>query len=69
MRFAEHGSVVSLENMTTSVFLDGRHDVDTYGRILARLSRMALSVGESRDFLARLASEHDRPKEGHDDRA
>ncbi|HEV2784473.1 MAG TPA: helix-turn-helix transcriptional regulator [Actinophytocola sp.] len=69
MRYAEHGPVVYLETFTTSIFLDGRADIETYGRILARISRLALSVGESRDFLAQLASEHDQPEEERDDRA
>jgi transcriptional regulator with XRE-family HTH domain len=69
MRYAAHGPVVYLENQTTSLFLEGHADVDTYRRILARLAEIALDEGQSREFLAHLANEQDRPEEGHDDRA
>lgn len=69
MRFHEHRPVVCLENITTSLFVESPEDVDAYRRILARLAEIALDEGQSRDFLASLANDHDQPEEADDDRA
>ena len=69
MRYAEHRPVAYAESHTASVFLEGPEDVAVYGATLDRLAALALDGGQSREFLARLASEYDPPEEGNDEHA
>ncbi|MBA0127718.1 helix-turn-helix domain-containing protein [Haloechinothrix sp. YIM 98757] len=64
MRYDEHQPVVYVENETASVFLETPEDISTYRRILARLAEVALDEGQSREWLAELASEYDRAEDG-----
>ncbi|MBC6448973.1 helix-turn-helix domain-containing protein [Actinokineospora xionganensis] len=57
---AEYRSVVYVEQLGASTFLDGP-PVEMYQRVLASLATDALSEEESRSLLARLASDYDRP--------
>lgn len=69
MRYSQHGPVVYVENQTTSLFLEGRTHVEPYREILVALAEVALDGGQSRQLLATLASDYDRPEEGHDVRS
>lgn len=60
-RFAGHGPVVHLEGLTSSEFVEDRSAVTTFQAVLNRLGEVALSGGQSRDFLAQLASDYERP--------
>ncbi|SNR56320.1 Helix-turn-helix domain-containing protein [Haloechinothrix alba] len=64
MQDAEHRPMVYVENETASLFLESPEDVSTYRRILARLAELALDEGQSRAWLAELASEYDRAEDG-----
>ncbi|QWF80086.1 helix-turn-helix domain-containing protein [Amycolatopsis sp. CA-230715] len=64
LRFAEHRPVVYVENQTTSLFLEKPEDLDVYRQRLSRVAGFALDGGESREWLARLASEYHRAKDG-----
>jgi transcriptional regulator with XRE-family HTH domain len=56
----EHNPVIYVEHLTTSLFLEDRDDMLAYRRQLDRLTVVALDEGQSREFLAHLASEYDR---------
>jgi transcriptional regulator with XRE-family HTH domain len=62
----ENNPVIYVEHLTTSLFLEGREDMLAYRRRLDRLTELALNEGESREFLANLASEYEREVGGHD---
>ncbi|GAA1952500.1 helix-turn-helix transcriptional regulator [Amycolatopsis minnesotensis] len=63
MRFAEHRPVVYVENQTASLFLEKSEDLDVYRQRLSRVAEFALDGGESREWLARLASEYNYAKD------
>jgi hypothetical protein len=50
--------------LTASLFLEGKDNVAAYRRVLDRLMGLAFDEGQSREFLAALASEYDRLEEG-----
>jgi transcriptional regulator with XRE-family HTH domain len=58
--------VVYLTNDVASMFLDQPECVARYRHMLATLASVALNEGESRTWLAQLASDHDRPREDRD---
>lgn len=66
MGYADHGAVVNVEQESASVFLDSSEHVDHFRRVLARLDHAALDEGQSRQFLAELASEFERAEDGPD---
>lgn len=66
MDFAEHAPVIYLEMLSSSIFLEKPADITIYRDVLARLDREALDAGESRQLLARLASDFDKPEDGPD---
>jgi transcriptional regulator with XRE-family HTH domain len=66
MGFATHGPVVYVETLTKSVFLEKPADVASYQQVLKRLDQAALDAGQSRQRLAHLASEFDKPEDGPD---
>jgi transcriptional regulator with XRE-family HTH domain len=67
MGFATHAPVVYVEILTNSVFLEKPSDVQIYHDVLKRLDRAALDAGQSRQLLAQLASEFDKPEDGPDE--
>jgi transcriptional regulator with XRE-family HTH domain len=67
MEYADHRPVACVENHTSSLFLEERKDVAAYRATLDRLAELALDGGQSREFLASLANEYDRPEEGSDE--
>lgn len=58
----EHNPVIYTEHLTSSLFLEGRENVVAYRQMLDRLNVLALDEEQSREFLATLASEYDRPE-------
>lgn len=69
MTYPKAQPVVYVENEVASLFLDGSAYVGRYRQILSRLADVALDKEESRSWLAQRASDHDRPREDHDDHA
>ena len=61
--------VVYLEHDMASLTIDSKACTDWYRDVLEKLASVALNEGESRSWLADLASEHDRPREDHDELA
>jgi hypothetical protein len=66
MGYQAHGPVVFVECLTTSLFLEKPRDLQAYKEVLSRLDRDGLGAGQSREWLANLASEFDKPKGGPD---
>lgn len=62
----DHNPVIYVEHLTTSLFLESPFDRMAYRDRLNQLSALALDEGQSRAFLANLASEYDH-EEGDDD--
>jgi transcriptional regulator with XRE-family HTH domain len=60
MDFARHNAVVNLEHKLSSVFLERPDEVALFRREADRLEALSLSPDESLDFVARVATEHDR---------
>jgi hypothetical protein len=69
MEYRTHKPVVYLEFLTQSLFLEKPEHIDSYRESLSLLDRVALDTGESREWLARLASDFDQPEDGTDDEA
>lgn len=65
----EYNPVVYVENVTTSLFLEGREELSAYRSMVNRLTKLALDTEESGEFLASLASDYDREEGAHDPRA
>ena len=63
LRYNSHQPLVYVES---GLFLDNEQHVANYQRKLTRLSTVALSRGESREKLAEMASEVDRPEDSPD---
>lgn len=62
MEYADHPPVAYVENQTHALFLEDRADIKLYRGILAKLKRVTLDRGQSRDLLAHLANEYDVPE-------
>lgn len=60
MAHREHNPVIYTEHLTTSLFLETPEDTRLYRRTLDRLAALALDEGQSREFLATLATEYER---------
>jgi transcriptional regulator with XRE-family HTH domain len=67
MKYLKAKQVIYLEHHVASLFLDSSECVTPYREVLTRLASAALSEGQSRAWLAQLASEFDRPLEEHND--
>jgi transcriptional regulator with XRE-family HTH domain len=65
MEYADHRPVTYLETPTSSLFLEEPQEIGIYRTALHRLASIALDGEQSREFLARLASEYDPPEEGN----
>jgi transcriptional regulator with XRE-family HTH domain len=59
-RYQEDPPVVYVQHETTSEFLENEDEMDTYRSILNRVAKVALDGAQSREFLARLASDYER---------
>ena len=64
--FAHHPPLVYLDGPTTGVFLEDREYVDDYRALLPTIANIALNEGQSREWLADLASEYDRGRANPD---
>lgn len=62
MSYGEHKPLVYVESQTASLFLEDAADVSVYRNMLSKLAATALDGGQSRAWLAALASEYDRPE-------
>jgi hypothetical protein len=58
--YPEGQPVVFLEHETTSEFLESREDLASYRAVLNRVARVALDEGQSREFIARVASDYEQ---------
>ncbi|RZS44424.1 helix-turn-helix protein [Herbihabitans rhizosphaerae] len=56
-------SVVSVDTLTTTLFIDRKRAVAGHRDALRQVESIALDQGESRSWLANLANEFDRPRE------
>ncbi|SFQ50426.1 Helix-turn-helix domain-containing protein [Amycolatopsis arida] len=61
MSFAAHGSLLYTDTLVAGLFVENREDIATSRALLGRLAQDALDERQSREFLARLASEYDQP--------
>ncbi|MGH3435809.1 MAG: helix-turn-helix domain-containing protein [Sciscionella sp.] len=68
MEFAEFKPVVYIDSETSSLFLEEPEEIAAYRRILAGLADSALDEGQSRELIARLATELYAEGEGDDER-
>jgi hypothetical protein len=59
MEFYQEKPVVYVENETSSLFLEDQQHIDSYRQVLRQLHTVALDEGESREWLAGLASGYD----------
>jgi transcriptional regulator with XRE-family HTH domain len=64
LRYSDHDPLVYLGGV--GLFLEHRDQMTRYEEKLTRLSEVALGRGESREMLAALASEFDRPEDSLD---
>jgi transcriptional regulator with XRE-family HTH domain len=69
MSFNELDPVVFVETDTSSLFLEKRETLAAYRRIEANLATVALDERQSREWLARLATDLGGPREEHDEHA
>ncbi|MPZ80428.1 MAG: helix-turn-helix domain-containing protein [Actinophytocola sp.] len=58
--FRDHQPLVYLDGIATGFFLEDRDYVDQYRELLPELDAIAMGEGQSREFAAALADEHDR---------
>lgn len=63
MEFPEHPAVVYEETFSAGLFVDDRIAVEAFYILVTRLEQAALSAGQSRQLLVRLADEYERTKE------
>ncbi|OZM72796.1 transcriptional regulator [Amycolatopsis antarctica] len=63
MRYAGNTPLAYLEHQTASLFLEDPTDISVYSNILRKLAADALDEGQSREWLATLASEYDQPED------
>jgi transcriptional regulator with XRE-family HTH domain len=66
MGYHNHGPMIFVESLTTSLFLEKPRDVTAYQEVLKKLDLAAMDAGQSREWLARVASEYDRPEDSPD---
>jgi transcriptional regulator with XRE-family HTH domain len=64
-RYDNHRPLAYLEQGPVGLFVEDGELVDKFQEKLAKLSDVALGRGQSREFLATLASEFDRPEDSH----
>ncbi|SFB39775.1 Helix-turn-helix domain-containing protein [Amycolatopsis marina] len=69
MRFSEHRPVAYAKTLTASLFLEEAEKIRRYAEVLNELAVHALNGGQSREWLASLASEYDRVETDRDDPA
>lgn len=60
LRYAEHQPLVYLDAYVGGMFLEDQEFVASYRRLVPAIAEVALDEGQSREFLAAMASDHDR---------
>ncbi|MCA1655232.1 MAG: helix-turn-helix domain-containing protein [Pseudonocardiaceae bacterium] len=60
LSFEQHQPLVYLDNQACGLFLEDKEFVATYRRLVPHIEEVALDEGQSREFVAALASEFDR---------
>jgi hypothetical protein len=60
LEYANHQPLVYLDAPACGLFLEDREYVDDYRALLPTIANLALNEGQSREWLAALASEYDR---------
>lgn len=60
LEFVEHQPIAYLDGQVAALFLEEREYVAGYRQLVPRISEVAMDEGQSREFAAALASEHDR---------
>ena len=68
MEFSDIRPVVYLEGETSGLFLEEKPEIETYRQVFAALTEAALDEGQSRDLIAKLATDLYADREDHDDR-
>lgn len=66
MEFTELNPVLHIDNMTSVLFLERKDTINGYRRIVDDLSRIALDEGQTRAWLASVATALGEPREGQD---
>lgn len=64
---AEHPSLAYVEAQTASVFTEEPADIAAYRQILTKLDALALDAEQSRKWVAHLATNYERAKDGNGD--
>jgi transcriptional regulator with XRE-family HTH domain len=67
LEYAEHRPLVYLDNITSGLFLEDPDCVTPYRMLVPAIADVALDRGQSREWIAALASEYDRRSERHAD--
>ncbi|MDT7726814.1 MAG: hypothetical protein QOI21_3390 [Actinomycetota bacterium] len=67
MRFEADRPVAYAESHAASLFLEEERDIKMYEELLDKVAARALNGGQSREWLASLASEHERVETTRDD--
>jgi len=62
-RFADHAPLAYLDTTAGGLFLEDEDYVATYRQLVPAIADVALDEGQSREYLAALASEYDRESE------
>ena len=60
LEFADYPASAYAETYAAGVFVDDRPAVEAYYEVVAQLQQAALSEGQSREMLVRLAGEYER---------
>ncbi|HEX7658701.1 MAG TPA: helix-turn-helix transcriptional regulator [Pseudonocardiaceae bacterium] len=68
MEFDGIRPVVYLEGETSGLYLEEKPEIEIYRRVFGALIEVALDEGQSRDLIARLATDLYADREDHDDR-
>lgn len=67
LEWADHGPLVYLDGPTCGLFLEDSEYVEDYRALIPVLADIALNEGQSREFLAAMASDYDRERADVDD--
>jgi transcriptional regulator with XRE-family HTH domain len=65
-RYADHRPLVYLDTTAGGLFLEDEDYVETYRQLVPAIADVALNEGQSREYLAALASDYDRESEQPD---
>ncbi|WP_326567692.1 helix-turn-helix transcriptional regulator [Amycolatopsis rhabdoformis] len=60
LKYPNHKPVVYVENQFTSLYIESPEDLDQYRYVLEKVKGFALDADRSREFLATVASDHEK---------